>query len=64
MGNEYRCQRLQNGYVLVRSMSSGLQTLYDPQTDALYGPSIHWQGRDLAAARAFVAFAADGGRDD
>jgi len=51
---DYRCQRLPNGVVLVRSMGSGLETLYDPQTDALRGPSIHWAGHDLAAARTFV----------
>ena len=64
MENEYRCKRLPNGYVLVRDMASGMETLYDPSTDDLRGPSIHWQGRDLVAARMFVAFANDGGRDD
>jgi hypothetical protein len=62
--DEYRCERLQNGYVLVRDMASGMQTLYDPCTDALRAPAIHWQGRDLTAARMFVAFANDGGRDE
>ena len=53
--SDYRCTWLPNGFVLVRSMGAGLESLYDPATDAMRGPSIHWQHLDLEAARAFVA---------
>jgi len=49
---DIRCTWLPNGFVLVHSYSSGLQALYDPQTDEIR--AFGYNGA-LEAGRKFVA---------